>query len=769
MKSTIRKDKGRAGPKLWAFRLATALLVPALLLALLEVGLRLSGYGVPMSFASRQKVAGEERLLSNPYFMWRFFDPRSARSCTAFSLPAKKAPNEYRIFVLGASAAKGDPAPAYGLARMLEVMLRERYPGTRFRVVDVAAVAINSHVVLPVARACARLEPDLFVVYLGNNEVVGPYGPGTSLAPWRRSLAGIRTGIRARGTRLGQLAANAQRRARGADRGPHVWKGMEMFLRQQVRASDPKLQRTYEHFAANLGDICRAGRKAGVPVILSTVGVNLQDCAPFGSLHREGMSDRERVEWGNAYKRGVDFESQDRHADAVAAYLAAEQTDGEYAELHFRLGQCYQAFGELDQARERYARARDLDTLRFRADTRINEIIRATATARSNAGVRLVDAARILAENSPRDTPGCGFFHEHVHLTFPGTYLVASSVVEQAHDVMPARIREQAENYPVVSEERCAGLLAYTSWDEYRIDEYMLDRLGKPPFTAQLNHDEQLGRLTSRMDCWKQLADEHARDAPGPYRAVMHSPHVHWQRRMRYAMLLTHGLNDLTEAERQWSLLVARLPQDAAIRARLGEVLSRQGRHAEAEACFRKALAYQPSEPTVLTNLGAVLQAQGKLVEATACLEQAVQTDPNAADAHYNLAVCLLLGNPNDGVVRGRAMEHCRKALTINPDDTECRGTLVKLYLREAMTAGRGGDHKRAQGFLKAALVLNPRSEDAHYNMAASCDQLGDRQGAVRHLNEVLRINPNNKQARAVLEQFKGRPQDKQPIDPSDQ
>ena len=40
--------------------------------------------------------------------------------------------------------------------------------------------AINSHVVLPIAKDAARYEPDLFVVYLGNNEVIGPFSVGSS-------------------------------------------------------------------------------------------------------------------------------------------------------------------------------------------------------------------------------------------------------------------------------------------------------------------------------------------------------------------------------------------------------------------------------------------------------------------------------------------------------------------------------------------------------------------------------------------------------------
>lgn len=52
-------------------------------------------------------------------------------------------------------------------------MLRDQYPGVDFDVINAAITAINSHVVLPIARGCSRLESDLFVIYLGNNEVFG--------------------------------------------------------------------------------------------------------------------------------------------------------------------------------------------------------------------------------------------------------------------------------------------------------------------------------------------------------------------------------------------------------------------------------------------------------------------------------------------------------------------------------------------------------------------------------------------------------------------
>src|SRR5262249_49934397 len=122
-----------------------------------------------------------------------------------FALPKRKAPGTYRIFVLGESAAMGFPDPSTSFARVLEVMLRERHPDTRFEVVNAAMVAINSHIVLPIARQCVRHEPDLFIVHLGNNEVVGPFGAAGVLGPFSASRGMIQANLAVKTARSGQL------------------------------------------------------------------------------------------------------------------------------------------------------------------------------------------------------------------------------------------------------------------------------------------------------------------------------------------------------------------------------------------------------------------------------------------------------------------------------------------------------------------------------------------------------------------------------------
>ena len=129
-------------------------------------------------------------------------------------MDADKPPDTCRIFILGESAAQGDPEPAYGAGRYLEVLLRERFPGQRFEVVNVAVTAINSHVIVPIARECAQHQGDLWIVYMGNNEMVGPFGAatvfGAQAPPWWL----VRTYLAEQQTRAGSVGHSPSSQAR---------------------------------------------------------------------------------------------------------------------------------------------------------------------------------------------------------------------------------------------------------------------------------------------------------------------------------------------------------------------------------------------------------------------------------------------------------------------------------------------------------------------------------------------------------------------------
>src|SRR5438552_295582 len=175
------------------------------------------------------------------------------------------------------------------------------------------------------------------------------------------------------------------------------------------------------------------GNKPSVKLVLllCTVGVNLQDCPPFASLHRPDLSPADETTWNGLYAAGVSLETEGRWADAAAQYQEAGRRDDGFAELHFRLARCWLALGRDAEARDHFQKASDEDALRFRADRQINRIIREAAAAWGERGVRLLDAEEMFSRHAPRGIPGAELFYEHVHLTPEGNYQLARAAAEE--------------------------------------------------------------------------------------------------------------------------------------------------------------------------------------------------------------------------------------------------------------------------------------------------------------------------------------------------
>jgi tetratricopeptide (TPR) repeat protein len=508
----------------------SAIFVPLLVLGVVEACLRLAGVGYPTALLTPCTVQGKPASCYNLFFAAPFFPAGSVQTPRLYSIPTQKPPGTYRIFVLGESAAMGDPDPAYGFSRYLEAMLRERFPETKFEVVNTGSVAINSHVVLRIAQQLADQRPDLFIIYSGNNEVVGPYGPGTVLTSSGMSIPVIRSSIFLRSTRIGQLVTKLGTQKK-------TWQGMEMFLDKQVRANSPVMQQVYANYERNLRDTIAVARAAGAQVVVATAATNLEDCAPFASLHRDGIKPEEVNEWSSLVQRGNELEAARSFSEALELYRSAAKIDNEYAELEFRIARCLKSLGDTKSANEHFQRARDLDTLRFRADTRINDINRYVPA--SYSGVALVDAESLFSSASRDGIVGTDLVYEHVHMTPLGSYLFARAIYRQVAGNLASGAVADAP-----SETECERMLALTAYDRSRIAQEMLRRIQRPPFTNQLNHAEQVLRF--------QVQAESMSETP----------------------------ND-TALQYQWA--IARAPQDAMLRYNFGMFLFAYNRAAAAE------------------------------------------------------------------------------------------------------------------------------------------------------------------------------------------
>jgi tetratricopeptide (TPR) repeat protein len=689
---------------MWLFRLTAMVLAPVLFLGVLEAGLRLGGYGYPTAFFVPGVAAGSYG--SNARYGWRFFPHSLARSPIPNFLSAKPA-GTIRIFVLGSSAAQGVPNYSFSFCRILETLLQGRYPEVKFELVNTGMTAINSHVVLDIARDCAAYQPDLFVVYMGNNEIVGPYGPGTVFQLWSPSLKFIRANIWVKSTRIGQMLDNAIQRLRVKDGTPTSWRGLKMFLDNQVAADDPRLAAVYGNFRQNLIDICKVGRRAGAAVLLSTVAVNLRDCPPFASRHRPDLSPEDLTKWESVYRAGVDQESKSRWEEALKQYEAAEQIDDRFAELQFRLGRCLAALGRREKARDRFTLARDLDILRFRADSKINAIIREVAAEQASLGVRGGDAEQALADGDPTHSgiPGKELFYEHVHLTFDGNYLVARAILEQVEAALP-QLAASRGTEPVPSRNRCAELLALTTWDEHEMAALMMGMTSEPPFTNQLDHERRQASMQEDVVRLSKAAStpEALRKSCSLYEAALERTPDDLALHHRFAKLAMAMKQPLT-ALQHLRLVLKKEPLEPMVLNDLGTCLNDCGKTDEAVTYYRKALEVDPQFVVAYNNLANVFERRGSLEEAIAHYEKALEIDPRLPLAQFNLAQVLVKCERWD-----EAIEHYQKAVELSP------GFVLAHNSFGVVLASRGRLAEAIDHFSKA-LKANPNFMPARSNL----------------------------------------------------
>jgi tetratricopeptide (TPR) repeat protein len=705
-----------------------ALLLPLLLLAVIEGLLRLAGYGYPTGFALKQSTNGKKVFIDNQRFAERFFPPGLARSPHPFRFAAEKPANTTRIFVFGESAAMGDPEPAFGFARVLELLLKSRYPGANFEVINTGVTAINSHVIREIARDVAPRQGDIWIIYMGNNEVIGPFGAGTVFGPQTPRLGFIRAGTILKKLRLGQLLDQMRYRLAGKSR-PQSWAGMEMFLDQQIAADDPRLATVYRHFQSNLRDVVGMGTKAGAKIVLSTVASNLKDCPPFASLHGRGFTATN--DWAKLYDAAATRQRSNDFAGALQNLQEAATLDGSYAELQFRIARCQLALGRTNEARASFVRARDLDALRFRADSRLNDIIQKTAQA---GGVKLVDAGESLNRASSDGIAGSAFLLEHVHFNFAGNYRIAVSLADGIKDLLPAR-REVGRELSLAD---CARLLAFTIWDELQLTEEMARRLAQPPFTHQLDHTTRIGAWDiKRTELQKQWAGPGKDLAVQTYQEAVAGAPQDWLLHENFASLL-QALGQPKEAEQQWRAVIDLMPHYPAAYYSLANMLDAQGRGAEALDYFHRALRAKPDSIEARNGIGLALANMGRKDEALREYRKALAQKPDFAEARVNLGQLFAERGQEEEAKAQYAL-----ALRYNSNSAAAHVNLGKLLAKQKQ-------YPEAISHYREALRISPDNAIAHYNLANALTAAGDAQ-AGHHFLEAVKHNPGFAEARYNL------------------
>jgi tetratricopeptide (TPR) repeat protein len=488
---------------------------------------------------------------------------------------------------------------------------------------------------------------------------------------------------------------------------------MEMFLEQRIADTDPRLERVYAHFEANLTDMARAARSAGVPLVLSTVAVNLRDQVPFASLDEEQTSWKERRD----LERGVEAAWEQLEAgDSTGALAAVDSllaSRGDHAEAHFLRGRALLALGRLEEAGESLELARDHDTLRFRADSRINEVIRAVAAAE---GATLVDLAEHFRQGAGGEPlPGRRLFHEHVHLNFAGNHAAALHLLPAVDAHLPAAVGAPTPSLAAVAEH-----LAFTPFDAATMERDMLALVSRPPFVELVGQRQD---LALRREALRRL--ERGLDAAA------------WER-----------------AEAVYRRRLERRPGDLLSRRRYAELLGARGRGEEAAALWAELLTDYPEVPAWYDARARALASAGNGDEALALLEAARRRFPEAAvemwinEGTLHEAAAELATEEKDfreAAEHGQSARNAyRRALKAAPGRPE---PLYNLATLEARNSKTDSSLRR----LRQLVEEHPDFAPGHHNLGVGLERRGDLVGAAESFRWEIALTPENPEGYVAL------------------
>lgn len=373
-----------------------AVLLPLLLLCLVELSLRIGGYGgddrlfvaIP---DDQSPYYGINPQIGRRYFSRLDFSPTPRKDLFLKEKPA----NGFRIFVLGGSSAAGFP---YGnnitFSRVLHRRLQDTFPNKKIEVINTAMTAINSYTLLDFMDEIIAQKPDLLLIYAGHNEYYGALGVG-SVESLGRSRLLVLSSLNLRKIKLYLLMRNSLRslkkQAASADavEDPAQTVMARIVKNPEIPYESKRYRQGERQFQANMEAVVKKAHKAGVPVMLSELVSNVRDQRPFISLPAEGGP------------------------SALQIFLQAQQVEAQ---------------GQPGEAKLLYERAKDLDALRFRAPESFNQILHRLAV---RYRLPIVPMKELFEEHSPSGIIGQELMTEHLHPNMDGYFLMADGFFQE--------------------------------------------------------------------------------------------------------------------------------------------------------------------------------------------------------------------------------------------------------------------------------------------------------------------------------------------------
>ncbi len=386
-KAAVKPKKERLKAPPWFY--LVLLLIPVIFLVLLEAGLRIFNYGYDFTQWTK---ATDTKYVLNPDFTHRYFySTKNVPYSNGNVFDIEKKKNAFRVFILGGSSAAGYPfTPNGDFGKYLQKYLESVYPENKIEVVNLAITAVNSYTIRDLIPGVLEQKPDLIIIYAGHNEYYGALGVG-SMESLGTNRSIVNLVLKLNDFKVTQLVRNFLKWASGLFSSPPKSSGTlmsRMAKDQLIEYESDVFGKGVDQFRGNLEDVLDMTKKAGVPVILSTLASNLKDQSPFVSV------------------------KSSRFPAAETVFKKAEET---------------LRSGNLRQADSLFRYAKDLDALRFRAPEEFNRIINSLGDEYDYPVVKIDSVFEV---NSPDSITGSSLMTDHLHPALHGYKLMAKAYFE---------------------------------------------------------------------------------------------------------------------------------------------------------------------------------------------------------------------------------------------------------------------------------------------------------------------------------------------------
>lgn len=366
-----------------------------------------------------------------------FFNPQQ--------FPKIKPPGTFRLFSLGGSTTYGHPySDPTSFNGWLRAFLNALAPGKQWEAINAGGISYGSSREVALMRELMRYQPDLFVVYCGQNEFLERRLEAKIPVHNAFERACIDLAAHSRSATLIKRAV--LRRARDATAvttaNPEITREPVTLLENGLGPSaytrdDALRAQTFEAYRANLTRMIEIAHSAGARIIFVLPSSNLRDVSPFKSRISDALSKADQARWLELYRQARQDVANPVPTNGLAALAEAAQLDDRSANAHFLRGRILEKLGRYAEAKAAYERALEEDLCPLRTPAAIQQALRDVT---KKEGVPLVDFVSLQEAHSEHGIPGSEVFLDHVHPTVESHRLLALEIIkamEAEGDIKP--------------------------------------------------------------------------------------------------------------------------------------------------------------------------------------------------------------------------------------------------------------------------------------------------------------------------------------------